>query len=907
MDLPTLSHSDYTAAWLCMSPLERFWAAKMLDQTHAVLPKPPNDTNTYTLGSIGKLNVVIYCLPAGLEGGHVAAALTASMLSTFPSIRFCLIVGVAGGVPKRVQLGDVVVGNRVRTYNLGMSSQNGLCQTSYTPNNPSTLLLTALTNLLGAHDRKPQTKLHGPSLPSPAVADMLTRQGSEVPEDIVFAVDTPHIEHGPQDSIEHSQCPHCDRAGAVLREHRSPPAIRCGTIASGDVRCRDGQFRNSITQHPGDDTLCFDSGTYRVMDQLPSLAIRGICSYVDAHSPDAHQTWERYAAAMAADLAKQVLYQAQPRTQAESARAGVNGNTNLLGNTPQVLEVTHPGDDKTQEREFETPSTNAAGRGNLEPWKGKAKATHTVADAHTSERHGDVEGNATEMHLDAHTAVGRVESTNRKHVNPFERLRAVLDLSFAQSSSSNTTDVVTGKTVKRRGLVMEKELEGNFSFRLLLDSEVRHADSWIDIGDHLHSPQDSDYHRYLTRHVQDGSGRWFLNSPKVQTWMETAGRVLICPGVPGAGKSVMASLVVNSLAARAETNPKITIACIHDVHRYLSQGTADVSFTAQLVGQLFAALIVRFAGDAALIACQGPFYIKKRYIADCVGFACSLLIPGRIFLILDGLELHNRINMLEEDREADATADVASWIARLQRIFKANVLVTPRELPGKLVFESNIVMEIRAAKEDVELFLDREMNALLPIMCQKAKARNGIKRVIWESCGGVFLIVKLAWRLISAWDSPKEVRTALAEVKKNYVVARDEANLLTLYRVYSRIIRKLSGSAHGPTLDFLRFTLRLLSAVDGKLQAPIPFFRPAKLVRWRFALSGSDLEDIPVLDDLIHLSRGLVEVEHTGEVNFDPQIGLVHHTLGDLLVKAKYNSDATSEITWSKDLALLER
>lgn len=336
MSRPTLSHSDYTAAWFCASPSEIFWATNMLDQRHAGLPNPPNDSNTYTLGSIGNLNVVIYCSPFGSESGNLAAVMTSLMLSTFPSIKFCLIVGVAGGVPKRVQLGDVVVGIRVRTYNIGMRDQNGFCQTSGNSNNPSTLLLTALTNLLGAHDWDPRTGLHGPDLPTPAVADLLMRRGIDVPDDILFPVDTPHEEHGPRSVEVGFPCARCDKIGAVLREHTSP-IIHCGTIASGDVRLTDGRLRDSLTQQPRDNTLCFDSGTYGIVNQLPCLTIRGISSYADAHSLDAHKFWEGYAAAMAADLAKQILYEAQPRTQPGPVTAAVNNSTNLPGNTSQSL------------------------------------------------------------------------------------------------------------------------------------------------------------------------------------------------------------------------------------------------------------------------------------------------------------------------------------------------------------------------------------------------------------------------------------------------------------------------------------------------------------------------------------------------------------------------------------------
>ena len=70
----------------------------MLDSIHTPLKaQPKHDENNYTLGSIGKHNVAITCLP---EYGVVSAAVAAkSMQNTFPRLRFGLMVGIGGGIP----------------------------------------------------------------------------------------------------------------------------------------------------------------------------------------------------------------------------------------------------------------------------------------------------------------------------------------------------------------------------------------------------------------------------------------------------------------------------------------------------------------------------------------------------------------------------------------------------------------------------------------------------------------------------------------------------------------------------------------------------------------------------------------------------------------------------------------
>src|ERR1700756_3707519 len=147
------THNDYTVGWVCALPKEQTAVIAMLDQRHADLPKPPNDHNTYTLGSIGKHNVVIACLPKGRGGTIPAATVATWMISTFPAIKFGLMVGIGGGVPPKVRLGDVVVSTPVGQFpgvvqwDLGKAKQGDNFERTGSLNNPPSSLLTALTKL----------------------------------------------------------------------------------------------------------------------------------------------------------------------------------------------------------------------------------------------------------------------------------------------------------------------------------------------------------------------------------------------------------------------------------------------------------------------------------------------------------------------------------------------------------------------------------------------------------------------------------------------------------------------------------------------------------------------------------------------------------------------------------------
>ena len=107
------THNEYTVGWVYALPKEQTAATAILEQRHSDLLKPPNDYNTYTLGSIGKYNIVIACLPKGKLGTGSVATVVTQMVRTFSFIKIGLMGGINGGIPPKVRHGDVVVSTPV--------------------------------------------------------------------------------------------------------------------------------------------------------------------------------------------------------------------------------------------------------------------------------------------------------------------------------------------------------------------------------------------------------------------------------------------------------------------------------------------------------------------------------------------------------------------------------------------------------------------------------------------------------------------------------------------------------------------------------------------------------------------------------------------------------------------------
>lgn len=156
-----MEHRDYTVGWICALKTEMAAAIAMLDEHYPSLPQNSFDDNNYTLGRIGAHNVVIAGLPSGVMGTTSAANVANHITSSFPSVRFGLMVGVGGGAPSRkndIRLGDVVISNPagkyggVIQYDFGKTVQTDRFERMGSLNRPPDVLLKAVGRLQAKHE-----------------------------------------------------------------------------------------------------------------------------------------------------------------------------------------------------------------------------------------------------------------------------------------------------------------------------------------------------------------------------------------------------------------------------------------------------------------------------------------------------------------------------------------------------------------------------------------------------------------------------------------------------------------------------------------------------------------------------------------------------------------------------------
>jgi hypothetical protein len=212
--------------------------------------------------------------------------------------------------------------------------------------------------------------------------------------------------------------------------------------------------------------------------------------------------------------------------------------------------------------------------------------------------------------------------------------------------------------------------------------------------------QQSDY----IRERGPKTGEWLLDSPEFRTWLETDKQTLFCPGIPGAGKTILTAIIVEHVIARFHQNPDIGIAYIYfNFKRKDSQKLGDL--LASLLHQLSKTKPSTPRVVAELYEKHHPRSTKPSTDELSVALQSVSASYSKVFIIVDALDECQTDNRCRDKFLSDAFV--------VQEKCNANLFMTARFIPDITKrFDGKPSLEIRASKEDIERYLDSHMENL---------------------------------------------------------------------------------------------------------------------------------------------------------------------------------------------------
>ena len=279
---------------------------------------------------MGKHNIVIASLAAGVYGTTSAATTASSLLSSLPEIRIGLLVGIGGGIARPddgtdIRLGDIVVSQPdgaaggVVQYDLARAKPNNARERKDFLNMPPPVLLHALAALKAEHN------VAGSKVPD-LLEEMweanprMVKSTQSAPGFVHQGFESDRLFHASYDHAGGRDCRDCDADEEVHRDARdsTDPEVHYGIIASGNTLVKDATTRDQLVEYIGEDCLCVEMEAAGLMNHFPCLVIRGVSDYADSHKND---RWQCYASATAAAFGKELLDYVPVKNLQETRRA----------------------------------------------------------------------------------------------------------------------------------------------------------------------------------------------------------------------------------------------------------------------------------------------------------------------------------------------------------------------------------------------------------------------------------------------------------------------------------------------------------------------------------------------------------------------------------------------------------
>jgi hypothetical protein len=199
---------------------------------------------------------------------------------------------------------------------------------------------------------------------------------------------------------------------------------------------------------------------------------------------------------------------------------------------------------------------------------------------------------------------------------------------------------------------------------------------------------------------QEGTAQWFLDSLEFRQWLQGPNKTLFCPGIPGAGKTMMAAVAIDYLC---QTTPTSEVGIAYLFCSY----SAQIDQTGpNLLSALLKQLVYNRPDIAAPVTNlhnqHSPRQTKPSLdeLTQALLSICSSY--STIYMVVDALD-----ECLGQD---GVRRQLIEKLQRLQDGRNVRLLFTSRFIPEiTKEFQSSASLEVRASEEDVRRYIAGQM------------------------------------------------------------------------------------------------------------------------------------------------------------------------------------------------------
>jgi len=202
---------------------------------------------------------------------------------------------------------------------------------------------------------------------------------------------------------------------------------------------------------------------------------------------------------------------------------------------------------------------------------------------------------------------------------------------------------------------------------------------------------------------QEGTGLWFVVSPKFTNWLQGTKQIMFCPGIPGAGKTMIAEIAVDHIW-KAFRSDNVGVAYVYCNYKRRETQTAT---------DLLAAILKQLVQERPLygepVATLHNRHANRRArpSLDEIRTALNSVISNysKVYIIIDALD---------ECTDNDGTrTELLTILRSLQTKTNTSLMATSRFVARiEQSFQGFTRLEIRASDAGVKRFVAGQMHRL---------------------------------------------------------------------------------------------------------------------------------------------------------------------------------------------------
>lgn len=434
-------------------------------------------------------------------------------------------------------------------------------------------------------------------------------------------------------------------------------------------------------------------------------------------------------------------------------------------------------------------------------------------------------------------------------------LSAQMGLSAEESSkrASQLEQIIALVPMLTRTAVDVNELSQAARIAELREQERRTSDilDWLAPLSSLHK------HRDLQVKRAGGTGKWLLEHQDLLRWVDdkTGEHDLFCIGGPGAGKSILCSLIIDHLRANFKDREVAVAYYYYDYAEQQSQSPSN--FARTLLRQLC-------SSGGTVPSSVVEFYQRTRNdVKDQTWFHDLLIILGnvvatysRCFIVIDALDEADTQSQRQGFFDVlDAIRNSSGGVSKVLATSRPHVL----SIAGR--FRDPVTIDIVADPRDLRQFLRHAIGEHPDAdYTMDDDLREQILNTLCDNANGMFLLPALQIRTILDQITKADVKRTLLHLSSN------------LTEAFQSTVQRISNLSH--TRRELAFrTLMWISHARRPLNVP----ELQHAMALRLEDNDIDRDNFPSVRTLVDCCCGLVEVDH------ESIIRLVHHSLEEYL------------------------